>query len=344
MKISIAMATYNGAKYLQEQLDSFVAQTRKPDELVVCDDCSVDETVAILHHFAETAPFEVRIFVNENNLGYGQNFGRALSLCRGDLIFLSDQDDVWLNQKIETIEKLAEEDKLTQIFMNDAQLVHHDLSPTGLTQQSQFKSGGVPDSCFVMGCCMTIRREFLRHLLPIPMEFTHDTWLSKIGEGLERRKIIPSVLQLYRRHGNNETFNITSQTQRLNKIDVSLYRLNKTFQRIRHYSQSNESIEIMNQTEAILKVLTKYLEKASDKYLIAQINEFKISQEGLQERIRIRSMPFFERIFCGWNFYSRGEYKKFSGFKSYVRDIFYEPFRKVSVIILADTNQKKTAS
>ena len=87
MKISIALATYNGAKYLKGQLDSFVNQSRLPDELIICDDCSHDETDKIVHNFISTAPFTVRYFKNKKNLGYAKNFEQAVLYCSGDVIF-----------------------------------------------------------------------------------------------------------------------------------------------------------------------------------------------------------------------------------------------------------------
>src|SRR3954470_17842517 len=93
---SVAMCTYNGARFLGEQLASVAAQTRPPDELVVCDDRSTDETASLVRDFAAAAPFRVRLHVNERNLGSTRNFERAVSLCEGDLIALSDQDDEWL--------------------------------------------------------------------------------------------------------------------------------------------------------------------------------------------------------------------------------------------------------
>ena len=324
MKISIAMATYNGAKYLQEQLDSLVNQTRQPDELVVCDDTSTDETVDILNRFAKTAPFQVKIFVNEKNLGYTQNFGRALSLCVGDLIFLSDQDDVWFPEKIATIENLAEQDDYTQIFMNDAELVHHDLSPTGLTKQGQIKSAGLPNSCFVMGCCMAIRRDFLKHLLPIPIEFTHDSWLSKLAEGLQRRTIISQSLQLYRRHGSNASVNMVNRTLRINKIDTMIDNLKKTVENIRGYDSHGIDTVIVY-TRIIIQVLTKWRKETNDESLIAQIDEYKIAQKtlvkALEERITIRRMPLIRRVFYAATFYCRRGYQQFNGISSYVRDI-----------------------
>jgi glycosyltransferase involved in cell wall biosynthesis len=97
MDLSIALCTYNGAAYLKEQLESIAAQTRTPYELVISDDQSTDDTLRLIQEFAATAGFPVRLSVNESNLGIAKNFEKAISLCRGDVIVLSDQDDVWHN-------------------------------------------------------------------------------------------------------------------------------------------------------------------------------------------------------------------------------------------------------
>src|SRR5215510_13144854 len=102
VKISIAMCTHNGAPYLAEQLNSILAQTRLPDEVVVCDDCSSDNSRAILESFASKAPFLVSLQFNEQRLGSTKNFEKTIELCQGDVIALCDQDDVW------SIEKLAQ--------------------------------------------------------------------------------------------------------------------------------------------------------------------------------------------------------------------------------------------
>src|SRR5215217_714545 len=103
-KFSVAMCTYNGARFVAEQLASIAAQTRPPDELVVCDDRSTDATIAYVREFARTAPFPVRIFENEKNVGSTKNFERALELCEGDFIAFGDQDDVWLPEKLRKLE------------------------------------------------------------------------------------------------------------------------------------------------------------------------------------------------------------------------------------------------
>ena len=120
MKISIAMATYNGARYLRAQLQSFVDQTRQPDELIIKDDCSTDGTETIVREFGKTAPFKVEFHRNQQNLGYCGNFNAALMRATGDLVFLSDQDDVWFPEKIEHMIGVAERHPEALVVMNDA--------------------------------------------------------------------------------------------------------------------------------------------------------------------------------------------------------------------------------
>lgn len=97
---SIALCTFNGQRYLPAQLDSFLAQTRPPDELIVCDDGSTDDTPRLVEAYAAQAPFPVRFHRNAVNLGVVQNFGQAIDRCQGDWIFLSDQDDLWMPEKL----------------------------------------------------------------------------------------------------------------------------------------------------------------------------------------------------------------------------------------------------
>ena len=100
--ISIAMTTYNGAQFVQAQLRSILEQTRQPDEIIICDDGSRDDTVNIIRHVMETSGTDrIRLVENEENLGYIRNFYKAISLTKGDYIFLADQDDIWHREKLE---------------------------------------------------------------------------------------------------------------------------------------------------------------------------------------------------------------------------------------------------
>ena len=100
--ISVAMATFNGEPYIQEQLDSIYNQTRKVDEIIIVDDCSTDSTVRVIEQYILShKDIDIKLYKNEENLGYKKNFKKAISLCHGDYVFLSDQDDIWMTDKIE---------------------------------------------------------------------------------------------------------------------------------------------------------------------------------------------------------------------------------------------------
>lgn len=109
MKISIAMTTYNGEAYIEKQLMSLLNQTRKADEIIICDDCSSDDTVSIIEDIIEKHHvLNCHVLLNENNLGYRKNFKKSIEMTSGDLIFLCDQDDIWNLDKLEKIEKIFE--------------------------------------------------------------------------------------------------------------------------------------------------------------------------------------------------------------------------------------------
>jgi glycosyltransferase involved in cell wall biosynthesis len=111
--ISIAMATYNGEKFLEQQLQSLATQTLLPAELIVCDDTSTDATPEIVKRFSETAPFPVTLVVNEQRLGWRGNFLKAASLCRSEYIAFCDQDDIWLPEKLAVVQSHLEKERPT---------------------------------------------------------------------------------------------------------------------------------------------------------------------------------------------------------------------------------------
>ena len=112
MTKSVALCTYNGEKYLKEQLDSILSQEIPVDEIVICDDCSTDETTLIIKEYESQFPNVFCVFINAENLGYVRNFEKALSFCTGEIIFLCDQDDLWRKDKTQKIRSLKV--KITQ--------------------------------------------------------------------------------------------------------------------------------------------------------------------------------------------------------------------------------------
>ncbi len=315
--ISIAMATYNGEKYILEQLESFVNQTIPPNELVITDDCSTDNTLKIIYKFKKDAPFDVRVYLNEKNLGYTQNFNRAMQLCKNEIIFLSDQDDIWFPEKIAHILYLAKKFNDKDVFMVNAETVTENLKRTGLTQQGQLKNAGKNEESFVLGCCIAVRKTFLDKILPISDMYNqgHDNWIIDIADMLNLRIIDPKVLQLYRRHESNTSSSLSNKVKKVNLLDILKKNLYLVFK-----SDDQKYIE-----EYILR----------DKVLLLKIKEllksFQLQNEIvlltkkiflLEERLRIvKSRNIIIRISLGLKFYMQGKYKAFSGYKSLLRDI-----------------------
>ncbi|WP_205974823.1 glycosyltransferase family 2 protein [Paraburkholderia sp. Tr-20389] len=215
MRISIAMATYNGARYIRQQLDSLADQTVLPFELVVTDDGSTDDTLAIIERFAEHAPFEVRIFRNPQRLNFADNFLRAASLCRGDWIAFCDQDDVWMKDKLECVKGAAHGD--VSMIVHRVKSVDADLRPiSGRGIECRVRRGSGPQRLppfgFFSGLCITFDAALLPLLTQSPRfpdaydqryEAAHDRWVSAIADAVGGVRFIARPLVLYRQHGNN---------------------------------------------------------------------------------------------------------------------------------------------
>lgn len=212
-RISIAMATYNGAHHLRAQLDSIRSQHLQPYELIVSDDRSTDGTIEIARRFAETAPFPVRIYQNDVNLGFGANFFRAAGECQGDWIAFSDQDDMWLPNKLsDSAEVIAKTDGLAMVLQK-AKLCDEHLAWSGRMIPDSIRAGTYPPrSQYVFwiwfGFLQTIRRElFALKAGDLPMNYcrsnrplTHDGWACVLANAIGKIVVVDRPAALYRRH------------------------------------------------------------------------------------------------------------------------------------------------
>ena len=206
INISVALATYNGATHILQQLESFAAQTQLPSELVISDDGSEDNTLSIIRRFSERVPFQVKVIKNQTRLGYSRNFERALFACEGDIILLSDQDDVWFPQKIETIASLFSKLRDIKCIINDIAITDSNLNPSGVTQVHLIKRLCGSDFQFVAGCGTAMRRDWREFVLPFPdCGIPYDSWINVLAKRLEVSYIHPVAMQYYRRHENNTT-------------------------------------------------------------------------------------------------------------------------------------------
>lgn len=212
------MCCCNGAAYLDTQLQSLARQTRRPDELVVCDDHSEDETCELVVRFARHAPFPVRLVINPLRLGVTRNFSQAISLCQGEFIALCDQDDRWHATKLQYLEDaLAVSDCLGYVWSN-ADLVDESLRPTGRrlwdvlgpgAGQRELLLGGrgmevLVRNNVVTGTMMLFRSSFRDVICPIPDGWLHDAWTALMLTAISDCAMVDRPLADYRQHGQQQ--------------------------------------------------------------------------------------------------------------------------------------------
>ena len=216
--ISIALCTYNGMTYLPAQWQSLLEQQQLPDEVIISDDLSTDDTPELLRQLAADAPFSVRVLPNQTRLGSNKNFERALSACTGDLIFLCDQDDFWLPQKITVMTDYMRQHPDMQVafcdaWVTDEHLQHRQSRFWEVVRfdnraQARWQSGEAMevllDGNRMMGCAAVIRRSFLQTVLPIPNDlpgnYIYDGWIALVAATQNAIQFIDQPLQLYRTH------------------------------------------------------------------------------------------------------------------------------------------------
>jgi glycosyltransferase involved in cell wall biosynthesis len=202
MRLSVCMCTYNGARYLREQVESILPQLGPQDELIVVDDGSSDDTVALLQSLGDS---RVQLHRNERNLGPIRSFERALRLAGGDIVFLADQDDVWLPGKAQAM--VAALDR-ADLAVSDCRVVDeslHELHPSFFARQGSGPGllRNLARNTY-LGCCIALRRELLQFALPFPARLPmHDWWLGLVGEAFGRVVFVAQALVLYRRHSAN---------------------------------------------------------------------------------------------------------------------------------------------
>ncbi len=320
MKISVAVCTYNGEKYLPEQLNSYAAQIRLPDEVVICDDGSTDSTRDILTAFSASAPFSVKLCFNEENLGYVQNFGKAAGLCTGDIIAFSDQDDVWHQEKLKIIE--AEFVKFPNVGMvyADAEVVDENLQPLGTTmwkcnnlnqkKQTAIKSGKSLDLLlrdgYTLGSSMAFRAKFLDLALPIPTNiyFDHDDWIALIISALADVSLISKPLIKYRQHRQQ-----TSAGMKIHP-ETGVKPLIEAGRRINNYD------EFLNQLTLAEKTFSEKCDSIKEVLLkISAARNHLLMRANLPKNPFLRSLKISRELIAG-------HYHSYSnGFRSAAKDL-----------------------
>lgn len=212
MKISVALCTYNGEAYIQQQLQSILNQTQQVDELIICDDGSTDGTVAYMEQVLKDSTISHKIIQNESSLGVVKNFYKAYHMCSGDIIFSCDQDDVWQMNKVERIMPIFEDRKI-QLVASNADIIDAKGNTTGQVlnqlvdfeppiKQSEWKDILLHSFC-ITGATMALRKSFFIENEHVSDHWLHDGWLAMLASFQDGLYYLNESLTLYRIHGNN---------------------------------------------------------------------------------------------------------------------------------------------
>jgi glycosyltransferase involved in cell wall biosynthesis len=246
MKISVALCTYNGEKYLREQLNSILNQTLKVNEIIVCDDQSTDSTIAILEEYSTKNEGLFKIFKNEINLRSVKNFEKAIKLCAGDIIFLSDQDDSWLPEKVADMICYFElNPNINVVATNGFCMDEHseiidkftvwDIPQLFIDNNVRFDYYTSISYFFniATGATMALKKSFIKECLPFPIipNFHHDEWLARVSSSKNQFAFLTKKYIKYRIHDAQQVggiiykLNNHNKKELLNLLDLYNYEL-----------------------------------------------------------------------------------------------------------------------
>ena len=337
LTVSIALATYNGGRYIKEQLDSYSKQQRLPDEVIVSDDGSTDDTIAIVDAWKQTVPFEVRLVTNLGEHGHTGNFYNAIANCTGDCILISDQDDFWLDTHISSLAACFEQDPNLLALASDSNCVDEQLNELGYRLSAAQRAtsvvrnfGSFPSYVpfnqvlrvhFAFGHGMAIRRGLVELSSPLSKNWGHDCWLFLIAALMGRASYVNMPLTLYRQHA----------TQTCGGSKHSLLSLSRSALTNRVQPPQEERSEAAKGSQSPPK-LADLLEAAKKYHDASENGDRKVSQANadlimkkhafLVWRNQVKSRPLPQRVVSTTYQLLLGRYHLFGrGFIACARDI-----------------------
>jgi len=320
------MCTYNGADFLPAQLESILAQSRKPDQIVVCDDGSTDETRALLQKFEKASPDVILLRFNKKNLGSIKNFEQAIGLCNGDVIALSDQDDVWRPDKLQLIEDRFKKQSTGLVF-SDAELVEENLTPlnrrmwneVGFDEHKKklLRSGRALEVLVtgwtVTGATMAFRAGFKNICLPVPdgIAMIHDGWIALTIAAVADVVALDEPLIQYRQHarqqiGAPERVDQGPEPRGLQKLETAFKRRNS----------SADLYQILERLEERLVAFTGFYDTQKALTFVGNYSFHLNVRANLSQRRRLNRVPSILRELLSLRYH---EYA--NGFKSAAKDL-----------------------
>lgn len=318
MKISVALCTYNGEKFIAEQLNSILNQTVSVNEIIVCDDGSTDDTVNIVNSLLSKAPVVYHIEKNEKSLGVANNFLKALKLATGDYVFTCDQDDVWHKDKVKTF--LCEINATKKdLYFSDGILVDAEGVPMGNTlwEAYNIKYDNIIRAPIIKtlvrqslatGAATVVSKNLINQINAIPANWLHDEWFAVVAALNNSAQPINRTTFNYRQHGKN-VVGAEKQTvfQRF-KVWLNNYKNLNKIRNINYERMCDVSILAQN---------TEYFE------IIIQAKKFWKSLLNCKNQNRIKSLVAISKLFI------QGEYSRFyTGIRGFIRDLISVLFFK----------------
>jgi glycosyltransferase involved in cell wall biosynthesis len=210
VKISVCMAVYNGSDYLRPQMESILSQLQPTDEVVVVDDFSQDSSLELLQSFEDA---RIRLYRNNRNLGVLASFEKAMKLSNGNIIFLSDQDDIWLPRKVDKVLQAFSQNPNVTLVASDAQIIDKDglfVADSFFVQRGRFMANIVHNLIKnkYLGCTLAFKSSMLDYFLPIPETVPmHDMWFGLINSIYGKTYYIDQPLIAYRRDRKSTRLN-----------------------------------------------------------------------------------------------------------------------------------------
>lgn len=320
--ISVALCTFNGEEYVEEQLLSIIEQTVQVDEIIISDDNSVDKTIEIARKILKDYNIKHEIIINDTRLGVVKNFQQAIGMCMGDIIFLSDQDDIWIKHKVAKIlEEFSKNQNLIMVF-SDAELINEygKSLKTRLWSTLDFSIDVLKNKKFievllnrsiVTGATMAFKKKLYYHSIPFSNYWIHDGWLALNSSLYGEIVALKDPLIKYRQHSKN-VIGASKKT---------------SLKRIKNYINNMKSLEV-NRRERLerYKDFLDFNKGKLDSTIYMQVYD---CINFWQDLVNLKEISKYERLKIMFKHLLNKNYNKYyTGFRGFIRDFIFESIKK----------------